>query len=111
MNNSNLLVTIYIPEEIINYILTFIIDTCQKCKKTYHKDYLINKCRIFEYRTVFDDYFSNEKEVFYFRCICKPCIRTFKENYIININNNTYKWVKNSLSPRSLSCNEPTFHF
>ena len=111
MNKIILPITVYIPEDLINNILSFIIDTCDKCKNEYHKDNLIHKCRIFNYRSIFDDYFYTNKEVFNFRCICKSCIKTFKERYIININNNTYKWVKDSLSPRSLSCNGPTFKF
>jgi len=82
-----------LPNELQRYIFDFAYGKCDKCKKYIHFEELTNRCRIFQYKSVFDvDYYIDDSESF--NLICKNCIKEYKGKVIINLNSNTYSWIE-----------------
>ena len=61
-----------IPEEVVEYILSFMFSKCTKCSNIYHFSELTANYILFEYKTVFDDDYGREKFVIYEK-ICNDC--------------------------------------
>lgn len=83
-----------IPIDIVNIIIEFAFKKCEKCNEIKHFTELNTNCRIFEYMSVFDDCFCEEKTFENFNVICKKCIKKYEGNIIIDFGNNSYSWIK-----------------
>ncbi len=85
-----------LPKDIIDYIISFALDKCNKCNKIYNFQSLDRNCRIFKYRNVFQDEYwdDNNDEIVTYDLICKDCIKNYSGKIIVNFTSNTYIWIK-----------------
>lgn len=83
-----------LPCEIVEKIIEFGFDRCEKCKKQTHFTELTKDCRIFEYRSVFHDDFWSYDNIFNFNIICKRCVSKYTGKVIINLCDSTYSWIQ-----------------
>ena len=63
----------YIPEEIIQYIIDFMMGTCNRCSALFHFSEIHYNLTEIEYRTIFDDDFHNPPQKTY-PYICTTCM-------------------------------------
>ena len=83
------------PLDICDYIFDFIFVKCRLCNKYIHYNNIIRNCRIFTYRNIYINEIPTEEEkIKFFNYICKPCLKSYYYNSIINFNKNTYFWIK-----------------
>lgn len=85
---------LFIPDEIINTIITFCFGECEKCKEIIHFSKLTKNCRMFEYRNAFHDDFWSYDNIYNFNLVCEYCIKKYSGKVIINFENCTYCWLK-----------------
>ena len=84
----------HIPEDIFNFCLyKFLFIKCDKCNKIIHYTNIIRNCKIFTYKSVFDDDYGFDEQIQSFNYICKDCIKSYSKRYVINTENNFFKWV------------------
>ena len=83
-----------LPKEILDIIFNYAFAKCEKCKLLHNFDNLTSKCRIFEYKNVFQDEYWNRDEMIAFQIICTQCIFEYSGKIIVNLRDNTYCWIK-----------------
>ncbi len=83
-----------LPKELKDKIFNYAFGKCNLCKKYMHYSNVINNCRIFEYKNVFQDDYWNKEEMLNFSLICKTCVKEFHGKIIVNLKDNTYMWIK-----------------
>ena len=54
---------------------------------------IANNKNSYNYKSVFDDSFWIDEIIDNFSLICKVCIKSYPGKHIIDIGNNTYKWI------------------
>jgi len=73
-----------LPEDIVEYICTFLFGTCWMCSQKKYCCDLTFDLQIQEYRTVFDDEFGFET-IFTIPSICDTCISNLTEFEVLGI--------------------------
>jgi hypothetical protein len=84
-----------LPEDVTRYIFTFIFAKCERCNKYCHFSKLRKNCKIFIYKSVFQDDHGFDEVIDSFDIICYDCIKEYTYKGVISFNNYIFKWVKN----------------
>ena len=85
-----------LPEDLYHfYFMKLIFAECNKCNKLTHYTNVVSNCKIFIYKSVFDDDYGFNEEIESFEHICKDCINTYSKRYVINTEINKFNWINN----------------
>jgi hypothetical protein len=71
-----------LPNEIVNYIESYVYINCEECRKKYVESEGRKDITTIYYRAIFDDDFPFPRIYKYHKFICNYCLCKLKEEYI-----------------------------
>lgn len=89
-----------LPNELIDYIISYLFIYCDHCLKMTHFSDIQKKVIINKYRHIFDDDYHLPKESIFFNIICNKCLKI----YFINDNKFIYALINQDTNTKNNKC-------